>query len=267
MWECPDFFALDGGHVLIYSTLGKVFWQSGVLDPAAMKFHPKKQGVLDLDAFYAPKTQLDAHGRRILWGWIRERRTDAQMRAAGWSGMMSLPRVLTLDRDGTLRMQILPQSTTLRNGSIAPAVASFVVIPEGNPRFAGRPTSRFSGASTLTLPRATGELLCTGTKDSAFELTLTAGSTPLMQIRYSPDTHTVTANDKQIALEPNDVPTLHAFVDGSVVELIVGERIGYALRFYYTTATAPDIHARLTGTNVKVHAWKLNPISPNRLTT
>ena len=247
MWECPDFFALDGGHVLIYSTLGKVFWQSGVLDPAAMKFHPKKQGVLDLDAFYAPKTQLDAHGRRILWGWIRERRTDAQMRAAGWSGMMSLPRVLTLDPDGTLRMRILPEAAKLRNGTIA--------------------ASASGTATTLTLPQATGELLCTGTKGSAFALTLTAGSTPLMQISYSPETHTITANGKQIALEPSDAPTLHAFVDGSLVELIVGERIGYALRFYYTTATAPNIHARLTGANIKAEAWKLNPISPNRLTT
>ena len=39
-----------------------------------------------------------------------------------------------------------------------------------------------------------------------------------------------------IALQPGDVPTLHAFVDGSVIELILGERIGYTKRFYYTRA-------------------------------
>ena len=72
MWECPDFFALDGGHVLIYSTLGKVIWESGTLDEATMTFTKKKTGELDLGAFYAPKTQLDAEGRRILWGWIQE---------------------------------------------------------------------------------------------------------------------------------------------------------------------------------------------------
>jgi beta-fructofuranosidase len=249
MWECPDFFALDGGHVLIYSTLGKVFWQSGELDRTAMRFHAMKQGVLDLDAFYAPKTQTDARGRRILWGWMRERRPEAAMRAAGWSGMMSLPRVLTLDPGGTLRMRVLPEAAKLRAGRIASVSAA-----------SGR-------AATLTLPRATGELLCTGTKGSAFELTLTAASTPLMGISYSPQTHTITANGKQIALEPNDAPTLHAFVDGSLVELIVGERIGYALRFYYKSAIAPDVHARLTGTNVKAEAWKIDPISPNRLTT
>jgi len=51
----PEFFALDGGHVLIYSTMGKVIWQSGVLDVASMKFAPAKTGLLDLDAFYVPR--------------------------------------------------------------------------------------------------------------------------------------------------------------------------------------------------------------------
>ena len=62
MWECPEFFALEGGHVLIYSTLGKVFWQSGVLDEATMKFKPSKTGLLDLGAYYAPKTQAGCAG-------------------------------------------------------------------------------------------------------------------------------------------------------------------------------------------------------------
>jgi hypothetical protein len=120
MWECPDFFQLDGGHVLIYSTLGKVFWQSGSLDAATMLFHPVKTGELDLGAFYAPKTQLDANGRRILWGWITEQRPEAQYSAAGWAGMMSLPRVLHLDKSGTLRMEILPTLATLRSSPVPP---------------------------------------------------------------------------------------------------------------------------------------------------
>jgi beta-fructofuranosidase len=100
MWECPEFFALDGGHVLIFSTKGKAYWQSGRLDEKAMVFHPAKSGVIDLGAFYAPKTQLDAQGQRILWGWLQERRLEAEYRAAGWSGVMSLPRVLNLGADG-----------------------------------------------------------------------------------------------------------------------------------------------------------------------
>ncbi|HEX3985315.1 MAG TPA: glycoside hydrolase family 32 protein, partial [Acidobacteriaceae bacterium] len=60
MWECPDFFPLGDRHVLIHSTGGKAYWQSGVLDTETMLFHPERSGLLDCGAYYAPKTQLDA---------------------------------------------------------------------------------------------------------------------------------------------------------------------------------------------------------------
>lgn len=247
MWECPEFFALDGGHVLIYSTLGKVFWQSGVLDETAMKFTASKTGVLDLDAFYAPKTQLDAQGRRILWGWIPERRPQVAMREAGWSGMMSLPRVMNLDKDGILRLRVLPQTASLRKG----------VVP--------REDSPVGMRSVLR--KASGEAVCTGTKGTSFDLTLSTASSELMRISYLGEKHAFVADGKSILLEENDVPSLHLFVDGSVIELIVSERIGYTKRFYYAEATAPDIQLWVHNNNVKMTAWKVAPISPNRLTT
>ncbi len=96
MWECPDFFPLEGKHVLIHSTEGKTMWQIGTLDRDAMLFHAESEGLLDHGAYYAPKTQLDAHGNRILWGWIQETRPQAEYSAAGWAGMMSLPRRLSI---------------------------------------------------------------------------------------------------------------------------------------------------------------------------
>jgi beta-fructofuranosidase len=247
MWECPEFFALDGGHVLIYSTLGKVFWQSGILDDVNMKFKGIKTGLLDLDAFYAPKTQLDASGRRILWGWIPERRTAAAMRDAGWSGMMSLPRVMNLDKDGALRIQALPETATLRAG----------VVPQ----------EKSSAGVHRVLQQASGELICIGAKGKSFDFTLSTDSAELLHVGYSADRHTFVADGKEIELEPSDEPTLHAFVDGSVIELIVSQRIGYTKRFYYTGATAPDLQARAYQTDVKMTAWKISPLSHNRLTT
>jgi beta-fructofuranosidase len=247
MWECPEFFALDGGHVLIYSTLGKVFWQSGVLDESTMKFKSIKTGLLDLDAFYAPKTQLDGHGRRILWGWIPERRTEDAMREAGWSGMMSLPRVMSLDKDGTLRIRTLPQTAALRAG----------VVPQEK-----------SGAGMhRRLRNASGEVICSGVKGKTFNFILSTDSVELLHVSYSAEKHAFVADGKEIALEPEDAPTLHAFVDGSVIELIVSERIGYTKRFYYTEETAPDIQVSVPENGVKLNAWKIMPISHNRLTT
>jgi beta-fructofuranosidase len=247
MWECPDFFALDGGHVLIYSTLGKVIWESGKLDTATMKFEKQKTGELDLGGFYAPKTQLDAQGRRILWGWIQEKRTDAEMKAAGWSGMMSLPRLLNLDKDGTLRVRVLPQVESLRAGIV--------------------PREEAASGVQKTLKQASGEVLCSGLKGKSYEFTLAQGETELLRINYSGEKHSFTTDGKEIALQPGDVPSLHAYVDGSVIELIVSERIGYTKRFYYPGSSAPDVRALAQGDAVKMTAWKIAPISPNRLTT
>ncbi len=247
MWECPEFFSLDGGHVLIYSTLGKVFWQSGMFDIATLKFYPQKTGVLDLDAFYAPKTQLDARGRRILWGWIPERRSEDEMRKAGWSGMMSLPRLMTLDRDGTLRLQILPEAAALRSGKVTAALA-------GSER-------------TLVLAGASGEVHLSANAGGKFEFKMNNGTTEILSVRYSPETRMIVADEKEIPLSSGDVPELHAFVDGSVIELIVSQRVGYTKRFYYKELTAPDIRVRVKGEGVVAQAWKIAPISNNRLTT
>lgn len=247
MWECPEFFPLDGRHVLIYSTLGKVFWQSGELDEASMKFTPRKAGLLDLDAFYAPKTQLDAHGRRILWGWIPERRPEPEYRAAGWAGMMSLPRVMNLDSDGTLRLRILPQADALRAGTV--------------------PVERSPTSAQATLQKASGEVMLRGVKRASFTFSVSIGAAELLHLDYSAEKHMFTADGKEIPLQAGDASTLHVFVDGSVIEVIFGERIGCTKRFYYTDSTPPDLLVRSEGGYTSMSAWKIKPISNNRLAT
>lgn len=244
MWECPEFFALDGAHVLIYSTMGKVFWESGKLDEETMKFKPAKSGLLDLDAFYAPKTQLDAQGRRILWGWIPERRSDDEMRKAGWSGMMSLPRVMNLDQDGSLRLTIAPELKALR------------------------------AAATQQVPRACGEVLYEGhAGDGDFELVLRSAdeNKELMRAVYSAAARAITVDGHEIPVAHGEGAHLHGYVDGSVIDLIVNRCVGYTKRFYYPQATAPNIKVDLTGqADRKVGAaniWSIRPISANRLTT
>jgi beta-fructofuranosidase len=69
MWVgVPRFPPLKKKHVLLYSTAGKVLWETGGLDPKELRFHSERCGILDHGAYYAQKTQLDAHGNRILWG-------------------------------------------------------------------------------------------------------------------------------------------------------------------------------------------------------
>jgi beta-fructofuranosidase len=162
--------------------------------------------------------------------------------------MMSLPRLLNLDPDGTLRVQTLPQLSRLRAGSVPCETSG-------------------SGSSTI-LRRASGEALCTGSLDHEMKFTMSNGATELLSVGYSPEKHAFVADGKEIALEKNDMPKLHAFVDGSVIELILGERVGYTKRFYFTGATAPDISIQTTGPGkMTMNAWKIAPISTDRLTT
>jgi beta-fructofuranosidase len=265
MWECPDLFLLDGEHVLIYSTAGKACWQSGELDPKQMLFHPKRTGVLDYGSYYAPKTQLDKSGQRILWGWIPETRPLEQYRAAGWAGMMSLPRVVTVDESGLLSMSVAPAVEILRRRE---QILEPTADEEQN-------QSKING---MRLDGCCGEILCKlrpSTEPFSLTLVSSAGGTAgnaLMSVRYDPN-HPghVSVDDKQIPinLDNADSLDLHMFVDGSVIELIVNKQAGYTKRFYYAGAHAPEIALRIAGKSAnvsKLTLWQLTPISPNRLT-
>ena len=118
MWECPDFFSLGDKHVLVVSAHeGKPLYAVYLVGLYAdHRFTPAIVRKLDFGNthFYAPQTLLDDKGRRIMWGWIREARSDEAQRAAGWSGVMSLPRILSMRPDGLLGIEPAAELAVLR---------------------------------------------------------------------------------------------------------------------------------------------------------
>lgn len=263
MWECPDFFPLDGKHVLIYGSTGRVHWQSGVLDEKEMRFHAQRSGILDHGSFYAAKTQLDADGNRIVWGWIPESRPLAQYKAAGWAGMMSLPRVLTLDGDGQLRIEISPAMRMQRRREQK-------FLPGGDAR---------SQLARFAIENATGEILGKirpGDEPFTFGLTETfprgATSEPLVKLQFDPKTpDQIVADGRPIPIHarPRQSIEVHIYVDGSVAEVVVGNSAAYTKRFYYAGSVAPRVHLQVEGaaTIESLSIWQIDPISSDRLTT
>ncbi|MCZ6680183.1 MAG: glycoside hydrolase family 32 protein, partial [Candidatus Poribacteria bacterium] len=59
-------------------------------------------------------TMLDGNGRRVFFDWIREARDTETERASGWSGVMTVPRVLSLASDGSLQIEPVPELEALR---------------------------------------------------------------------------------------------------------------------------------------------------------
>jgi beta-fructofuranosidase len=267
MWECPDFFPLGNKHVLIYSTEGKSLWQSGTLDRKEMIFHPERSGVLDHGTYYAPKTQLDRSGNRILWGWIAETRNLEEYRASGWAGMMSLPRVLTLDNAGHLRMKVAPQIEALRGARHSLTVGT-------------EESKNQRQIAALRITDCCGEVFCSVRRSGApFRFTLHRtdgageGSGDFLSIHYNPATsNQITVDGQQIPIEPQNGRDLqlHMFIDGSVVELLVNQCAAYTKRFYFAGSTAPEIGMRVEGHSAeltKLEVWQLSPISHDRLTS
>ena len=115
MWECPDFFPLDGRQVLLVSANPSAWVGYYVGSYANHTYDAEFGGRVDLGAhFYAAQTMLDDEGRRLMWGWLREGRTPEALAAAGWAGAISLPRVLTLDPAGRLHSEPAPELQVLR---------------------------------------------------------------------------------------------------------------------------------------------------------
>lgn len=257
MWECPDFFPLGGKHLLFYSTERNVYWETGELDPKELVFHPEKRGLLDYGDYYAPKSQLDANGNRILWGWIPEQRPDFE--AAGWAGCMSLPRILGLGKDGGLEMRFAPATQALRGKEFSA------------PEKSESPADTAAGFSSIRIPSASFELQFQAAANP-FHMEITDGKAALISINYSPERTGAECiiNFPQVPLPPREGPfTFHIFVDGSVAEVCINQRIALTTRVYHVPAGPLRISAAVadSGTISAFRIWEVKPISPDRLTT
>ncbi len=108
--ECPNFFAVDGRWVYLASPHQPVRYRIGGFDPATATFTPRTEGRINHDAgFYASTAYPDGRGRTILLGVSR-----GQKSSPAWTGVLALPRVLTVGPDDRPRMLPVPELAQLR---------------------------------------------------------------------------------------------------------------------------------------------------------
>jgi len=108
--ECPNFFKLGDQWVLFVSPYGKVQYFIGDFDTNTCRFTARTKGLADHGPnFYAPNTMLLENGDRIVWGWV-----TGFPSGHGWNGCLTVPRRLSVSRDGVLRQVPAPGLVKLR---------------------------------------------------------------------------------------------------------------------------------------------------------
>ncbi len=236
MWECPDLFELNGKWVLIHSTEGRTLWQIGTINQAALRFVAESEGLLDHGSYYAPKSQLDAAGNRILWAFLPETRPPAEHGAAGWACCMSAPRRLSI-ADGRLLMEPIPQLTSLR-------------------------TAPRTGTAVPRLPSAAQEIRLTlqpaGSGGQPFtEQSFTDRQGAAILLRTDPQLPAGTVRigamhpEKEITGLASGPLDLHIFLDHSVAEVFLNHREAMTVRYYKRDFMEPAVAITLGG------KWKL----------
>ncbi|HPH97082.1 MAG TPA: glycoside hydrolase family 32 protein [Anaerolineaceae bacterium] len=251
MWECPSFFPLEDKWVLILSVCGPegglyTIYYTGQF--TTDRFIPDNgPHLLDTGAggcYYAPQTFLDEKGRRIIFGWLREARSAADQARAGWSGAMSLPRVLTLGNDGRVHLAPLEALSTLRQEHERLNLSNLK----------SRPIRDVPLELLVTFPRPPETW-------SGITLTSDASSGERIKIGFDPDRSLVVTDCTQaggllsetpISPDPDQTLTFHIFIDGSTLEVYIQDRLPVSARFYLTG----KLQVHCAGP-VLVDIWKL----------
>lgn len=268
MCECPDFFALDGKHVLgisVWAPDGGVYSSYVTGEFTNHQFSPLYSNKIDFgESYYAPQSFRDEQGRRIIWGWLRERRSEAAQQAAGWSGVMSLPWVLNLRDDNSLRVTPAPELQILRDTHFS------------------LPASDLAGSQDLEVTGDALEILVEFAPGEAAEVGLEVRCSPdgseKTRISYSRATGLLTVDGSQASLSEeahrdissaplnlssDETLKLHIFVDHSIIEVFANERTPITSRVYPTRPDSLGVKLFAEGSGTKLlslEAWTMKNI-------
>lgn len=132
MWECPDFFSLDGKDFLIVCPQGldsqefkyQNVYQAGYF-PIEIDLENKKYKLSEFEEldygfdFYAPQSFEDSSGRRILIGWMGmpDARYINPSVEYKWQHCLTLPRELSLV-DGKIHQNPIKELEKLRKDEL-----------------------------------------------------------------------------------------------------------------------------------------------------
>ncbi|MAI42784.1 MAG: hypothetical protein CMP95_10025 [Gammaproteobacteria bacterium] len=266
--SCADLFKLDNRDILmgISHKIGCRYYIGEWKDE---QFYPQSHAQMSWkdNSFFAPESLVDDKGRRIMWAWLMDVVHWRQGWERGWTGTMSLPRVLSISDNGMMLIDIPEEIEALRY----------------------RPFSR----NNLKI-EANKELTIEGIRSNSIELSIEMESEEAREygvkvcmspdgkektiISYDPLRKVIRIDASQsgareepknveegpFSLDKNEPLKLRVFVDKSVVEVFVNRRQAL-MRFIYPSSNSLGISLFSEGSPTKVNrfnSWHISPSNP-----
>ncbi|WP_334663329.1 glycoside hydrolase family 32 protein [Streptomyces cyaneofuscatus] len=281
-WECPQYATFGDRSILIVSD-----WtpQNG---PSHTTVHTGREhnghftsvaSPVPLDHgpdIYAPAL-LKAPGedRWLLWGWAWEAREDSWAHEAGWAGVLTLPREVSLTAEGTVAQRPAREVLALRG---ARALHRSGQVTRAEPADLGPVSTAFDLTAAL-VPDPTGA--------SELRLITSADGSEYLDFRLDPGAGYLAVDRSHASLDPRarggsytlPLPAmkhpgspveLRVIVDRSIAEIYLAEEQVLTLRFYPLGEGPWRLQVRTTGTRSSefaVEAWDLSPAGARREST
>jgi len=287
--SCPDFFELGDRHALLcisHERGARIYlgeWKNN-------QFHPEVHQRMNFPGgtCFAPESLLDDKGRRIMWAWVLDRNERLHITdftnppAYGWSGIMTLPRVLSLAGDGTLLIAPVEELERLRlrerrernitvkddrtvrlDGIEGNTLELALTIDPGDADALGLKVCASPDGKEQTLIEynpSKGQLTVDLEKSSLDESIKHYSYT--MFFRAGEENPIVTKQVAPLELGPGENLELRIFIDRSIIEIFANERQCITQRIYPTREDSTGIELFSKGSSMTVkslQAWDMAP--------
>jgi beta-fructofuranosidase len=246
VWECPQLLQFEHQAVVVMS----VWSEEKGLYPAFLigqykdrKFIPSASRILDNgSSLYAPQV-LEHNGRKVMFGWLIENRSQEAQLAAGWSGAMCLPRELSI-KNGQLEQHPVIELEALRGQKTEwhdlELQTEIKITQADQLEIRARLKQQHSQKIGFKL-RSTPD-------NQEYTLVFVDLETQELVIDRSHSSldQSVTQDERRTGIVVSETFELRIFLDGSTLEVFMDSQ-AIATRIYPTQPNALEIHAFCDG--------------------
>jgi beta-fructofuranosidase len=220
------------------------------------------------NSFFAPETLFDDKGRRIMWAWILDGPEFELRWKEGWSGTLSLPRVLTMGDDGLLRMDVPEEIERLRYDAFEKE--NFSLPSDSDLRIdqiGGNSLELFIEMKSSAALQY-GVKVCVSPDGQEETLIYYDAAEEKLKVdtrKSGPEGTPSVVESAPFALKKRERLTLRVFVDKSVVEVFANQRQAIARRIYPSRSDSVGVSLFTVGGKARVktlEAWKISPSNP-----